>query len=189
MKLPDNISRFLSRHFLDISPEKSRRVKVTNFAEATSVGIIYKEKNESFYVLVKQYVKYLKEEHGIRDILALAYVEDRNVPFWQVHKLEFDYFCKTDLDWRRKPVSLEVDNFVAKSFDILIDLSLEDHAPLMHILAKSKAKFKVGAYHDAKAELFDMMVDLGPNNTFDQYIHKLNHFLTILNKKRDAQPV
>lgn len=189
MKWPDNISRFLSRHFLDVSPEKSRTVKVTNFAESTSVGLIYKEKNESFYVLVKQYVKYLKEEHGIREILAMAYIDDKNVPFWQVHKLEFDYFCKTDLDWRRKPETLEVNNFMAKKFDILIDLSIEEHAPLLHILAKSKARFKVGAYNDSKSNLFDMMVDVGANNTFDQYIHKLNHFLTILNKKRDAQPV
>lgn len=174
---------------MDLKPETNRRVKVNNYAQSTSVGLIYKEKNESFYILVKQFVKYLKAEHGIRDVLAMAYVAEKDIPFWQVQKLEFEFFSPAELDWRLKPSSLEVDNFIAKDFDILIDFTLEPNPPLMYILSKSRARFKVGAYHPAKKEQLDMMVDLPENSTFDAYQKKLNHFLTILNQPKHAAPV
>lgn len=189
MKFADQIKKRLSKYFLDLKPTVQRKVRITNFREARSIGLLYKERNESFYILVKQYVKYLKEEHGIRDILALAYIDEDQIPFWHVHKLEFDYFAKADTDWRMKPKAQQAEDFISRDFDILIDFTLEECQPLMHILAKSRARFKVGAWNHNKAEMLDMMVDLPPNSTFDQYQHKLNHFLTILNKKRDAQPV
>lgn len=188
MKLLDQAREKLSRYFLDVSSNSQRRVKLCNFDQATSVGIIYREKSESFYILVKQYVKHLKAEHGIREVLALAYVDDKQVPFWQVQKLEFEFFSKADLDWRLKPSSMEVDRFLAKDFDILLDFTLDVVPPLHYVLANSQSKFKVGAWHPQKTELFDMMVDINDQNTFDQYLKKLNHFLTILNKKKDAQP-
>lgn len=188
MKLLDQVRERLSKYFLDVSPSSKRRVKLCNFDQATSVGIIYKEKNESFYILVKQYVKHLKAEHGIREVLALAYVDDKQIPFWQVQKLEFEYFSKSDLDWRLKPTSREVDRFLGKDFDILLDFTLDVVPSLQYVLANSQSQFKVGAWHPQKKDLFDMMVDLNNQNTFDQYLKKLNHFLTILNKKKDAQP-
>lgn len=189
MKFFDQIKNALSKSFLDTSPQENRKVKVTNFSQATSVGLIYKEKSESFYILVKQYVQYLKAEHGIRDVLAMAYVEDKHIPYWQVQKLEFEFFSKKDLDWRLKPTSMELDNFIAKDFDILIDLTLEPSPPLMYVLGKSRARFKVGAWSPRKVEILDLLVDLETHSTFDHYIKKLNHFLTILNKHNDPQPV
>lgn len=189
MRLPESILRITSRYFLDLKPETKRRVKLQNFNQARSIGLLYKERGESFYILVKQYVKYLKEEHGIRDIMALAYIDDKQIPFWHVHKLEFDYFSKPDLDWRLKPGGSAVNDFIHRDFDILIDFTLEDVMPLMHILAKSRARFKVGAWNEQKADMLDLMIDLPENSTFDQYQQKLNHFLTILNRKQDAQPV
>lgn len=189
MKWIRDIKKKLSGYFLDLKPQTNRRVKVCNYDQATSVGLIYKEKNESFYILVKQYVKYLKEEHGIRDVLAMAYVDDKHIPHWQVQKLEFEFFSNEHLDWRLKPSSLEVDNFIAKDFDILLDFTLDTPPPLMYVLAQSRARFKVGAWHPKKSDLLDLMVDLKETNTFDEYVNKLNHFLTVLNKQKNAQPV
>lgn len=189
MKLPRNIRYRLSRYFLDLKPAENRRIKVNNYGNARSIGVIYKEKDEAFFILVKQFVKYLKAEHGIRDILTLAYIDDKHIPHWQLHKLEYEYFTIADTDWRLKPKSQGTDDFLARDFDILLDFTLDTPPPLMHILAKSRARFKVGAWNPAKKELLDFMVDLSDKNTFDQYLHKLNHFLTILNKKHDAEAV
>lgn len=189
MKVLNQLRYSLSRYFLDTSPQSNRRVKVNNYAESRSIGIIYKEKDESFYILVKQFVKYLKAEHGIREVLAMAYIENKQIPHWQMHKLEFDYFSVADTDWRLKPNTTNVDDFIAKDFDILIDLTLETHPSLMHILGRSRARFKVGAWNPAKKEQLDFMVDLSENNTFDQYVNKLNHFLTVLNKQKNAEAV
>lgn len=189
MKLPRKIRYWLSSHFLDQKPEGNRRIKVANYGSARSVGVIYKEKDEAFFILVKQFVRYLKAEHGIREIMTMAYIDDKHIPHWQLHKLEYSYFTIADCDWRLKPKSPMTDDFLAKDFDILIDFTQEVLPPLMHLLAKSRARFKVGAWNPNKKELLDFMVDLDDKNTFDQYLHKLNHFLTIINRKQNAEAV
>jgi hypothetical protein len=183
LKLIDNIKFKLGEYFLDKSPATNRRVKVNNFAQATRVGIIYKQKDESFYILVKQYVRFLKEEHGIKNIMAMAYLPEKHVPHYHHHKLEFDYFTVADLNWKMKPEGTHIENFISNDFDILIDLTFENVAPLMYVLAKSRARFKVGAYHESKSNLLDLMIDMNEKTTFDQYLKKVNHFLTTLNKK------
>jgi hypothetical protein len=183
LKLIEDIKFKLGEYFLDKSPVNNRRVKVNNFAQSTRIGIIYKEQDESFFILVKQYVKYLKEEHGIRNIIAMAYLPEKHVPHYHHHKLEFDFFTVAELNWKMKPEGIHIENFIANDFDILIDLTLDAISPLVYVLAKSRAHFKVGAFHTEKDELLDLMIDMDGKSTFDQYLKKINHFLTTLNKK------
>lgn len=183
MKLFNNIKHKLGEYFLDKSPELNRRIKVNNFDESTSVGIIYKERDEAFFILVKQYVKYLKGEHGLKNVMAMAYLPETHVPYYHQHKLEFDYFTVADLDWKMKPSVIQIDNFISTDYDILIDLTFETVSPLIYVLAKSRARFKVGAFHDEKSNLLDLMIDMNDKTTFDQYLKKVNHFLTTLNRK------
>lgn len=159
-----------------------RKPAVRNFNDARSIGILYKEKGESFYILVKQYVKYLQDEHGIRDIMALAYVDDKKVlPFYQVHKLKYDYFTKVNLDWRMEPNGDEVNSFLSRDFDILIDFEKEPCLPLRFILAKSNANFKVGYYAEANEPFYDLMLVTKDSATFDDYIAQINHYLKRIN--------
>lgn len=162
--------------------KSERKPSVHNFEDARSIGIIYKEKGESYYILVKQYVKYLRDEHGIRDIMAFAYIDDKKVvPFYQVHKLKYDYFTKANLDWRMEPHGDEVSNFLSRDFDILIDLEKEPCLPLRFILAKSNASFKVGYYAEANEPFYDLMMATKESATFDDYIAQINHYLKRIN--------
>jgi hypothetical protein len=47
--------------------------KVKNLDEALSVGIIYNLDREDTYHLVKKYVKFLREQEGIKKIMALGF--------------------------------------------------------------------------------------------------------------------
>lgn len=184
MKFINDIKTFFGEKLLKSKLHTPRKAAVHNFADARSVAILYKEKGESFYILVKQYVKYLREEHGIRDIMAMAYIEDkRALPHYHVHKLKYDYFTSAELNWRMEPTCDQVRKFVSEPFDILIDFEKEACLPLRFVLAESQAAFKVGYYHPDNEPYYDMMLASGENDTFDEYIRQVNHYLTLINKK------
>lgn len=183
MKWIDDIRRFFGEKRLAAKLNVDRHPRVHNFDDARSVGILYKEKGEGFYILVKQYVKYLRSEHGIRDIMALCYIDEKGaVPHYHVHKLKFDYFQKNQLDWRFEPQCDQVRNFVETEYDILIDLEREPSLPLQFVLAESHARFKIGQYQKDNEKYYDLMIDVSKDATFDEYIKQINHYLTLINR-------
>jgi hypothetical protein len=182
LKWLDNIKEKLGRRILPSKINQNRLIEVSNFHNARSVGLIYREKGEGFYILVKQYVKYLKAEHGIREVLAMSYIDQKNhVPHYHLHRLKFDYFTKGELNWKMQPDCDQVNRFVQNPFDILIDLEREPVLPLLFLLAESHAKFKIGYYSQPMEEFYDLMIDVKPEATFDEYVQQVNHYLTRLN--------
>ncbi len=183
MKWIENIKKIAGQRLLKKKLKNNRKSTVHNFSDARSVGILYKEKGESFYILVKQYVKYLQDEHGIREIMALAYIDDKKeLPFYQMHKLKYEFFTRASLDWRLEPHSEETTAFIEKEFDILIDFENEPVLPLRFVLAQSQARFKVGYYSPQNEPFFDLMFETKENGTFDEYIKQINHYLKLINK-------
>lgn len=183
MKWLDNIKEKFGWSRLRKDRPPLRTKEVHNFEDAQSVGILYKEKGEGFYILVKQYVKYLKSKHGIRDVMAFCYIDEKgNVPHYQVHKLKYDYFDKSEVNWRMEPISSQATKFVETEYDILIDLEREPVLPLQFILARSRARFKVGYFGTGRSEYYDLMIDVPPHATFDEYINQVNHYLTLINR-------
>ena len=186
MEFIDNFRKIFGRSYLKKISHTNRQKAVSNFNEAKSVALIYKEKDESFFILVKQYVKFLKAEYGIREVMAMAYIDNKKtVPHYHLHRLKFDYFTRAELDWRLDPKCDHVAHFTNMEFDILIDLDRETTLPLQLVLAKSKAKFKVG-YHNSKNEvLYDMMLKTDVHTTFDTYIAQVNHYLNLINTRHE----
>lgn len=183
MKWLDDIRKQLGRRRLLNEDRPTRRRKVHNFSDARSVGILYREKGEGFFILVKQYVKYLRTEHGIREIMALGYIDQKgHVPHYHVHKLKYDYFHRGEVNWRFEPNCRQATDFIHKDYDLLIDLEREPVLPLQFILARSKAHFKVGYYNPDLEDFYDLMIDLPPQATFDEYVNQVNHYLTLINK-------
>lgn len=182
MKLIDDIGRFFGLRQLKAELQAARSTRVSNFGSAKSVALVYEEKGESFFILVKQYVDYLKSEHGIREVMAFAYIPDKKaIPHWQVHKLKYDYFSKGETTWKQEPAGDAFNLFVNKPYDILIDLERHPVLPLQFCIARSKATFKVGHYHEDREALYDLMFKTDERGAFDAYISQLNHYLKRIN--------
>jgi len=167
--------RLLSRADTRVKP------KVANFGRARSVALVYREKGEGFFILVKQYVKYLKAEQGIPEVLAMAFIEDeKHVPHYHLHRLRYDYFTGNDTDLFSEPNCEETTKFSDRDFDILIDLEKEPPLELRYLVQRCKARFKVGYYSEENSFLYDMMIDAGERATFDEYAKQVNHYLNII---------
>jgi hypothetical protein len=93
--------------------------------------------------------------------------------------LSADYFSKKNLNWYGKPDFIQLNDFLNKNFDLLLDFSQNDLPPLHYILSTSKAKLLVGANEYAK-DLYDVFIkdeteldSLKLLKTFHNYLLKL----------------
>lgn len=158
-----------------------RNAKVVNLAEAKSVALIYRVEDEKKVQLVKNYVKHLKEEEGIRKIMALGFYPGKEMPGFVKPQLEFEFFCRKELQWNERPGGNVVKNFCNEYYDILIDLEQEEIIPLRYILNWSKAKFKVGYFTGEFKNYYDLMMELQKPDLAD-YLAQVNYYLSIINK-------
>jgi hypothetical protein len=153
--------------------------KLIPFDKAKSIGILYDSTNEKYFELVKRYVKEIRELHH-KEVLALGYYDQNELPPMRFSKLGLDFFTRKTLNWHYKPVNPIVKNFISREFDILIDLHTGNNIPFRYIVAMSKAQFKIGKYDKATASFYDFMISTGDHLALPQFIEQVNHYLKSL---------
>ena len=166
--------------------EEKRPFTPLNVHEYRSVGVLYHCDSEETHKKVKVFVDFLRKEIGVRDVMAMAFVDEKEIPSYLIAKLNFVQICRKDLDWKMMPRGNEVANFITEPFDVLIDLSLEDVLPIQYMVAGSRAAFKVGRKEGLNEELNDMLIDMAGSKSLSQYINHVNKYLHMLNAKEQT---
>ncbi len=161
-----------------------RDKKIINLGDAEKIGILYFLPDEPTYRTISKYVKKLQEAG--KNVKALGYVKSKRLTGQFMPKLSYDFLYPTGLSWNFKPVSMAARDFTEKEFDILLDLSTEEHLPLLFITALSNAKFKAGMQSKRKAKHLDLMISLGEEDGLDKLILQIDHYLSIINKKNES---
>lgn len=172
----------IGRYYLNKESATNRYPHIMNFHNAKTIGLLYVSSSESSVIMMKQYMKSLKAEYGTRQMMALAFVDEKEAPFYHQHKLEFDFFSRKDLNWFGKPKCDVIKNFVNRDYDILVDLTDGDHTPLNYVLKNSRAKFKVGKFSGEIDEAYDLCIDVRESATLEDYMKQVNYFLNKINK-------
>jgi hypothetical protein len=135
----------------------SRATVMRNLYDAQHIGIIYNASDGVSFDIIKDLVKRLSRDEV--KVSVLGFVNSKKLPEDYLYRTGFDFFSKIDLNWYSKPVSLVVDQFMQEEFDLLIDLSLDDHYPIRYITALSHAHYKAGRYSENESHL-DFMIDI-----------------------------
>lgn len=185
MRLLDRIKEWMGTRRLLRDLPADRKPIARNIALARKIAIVYVVEDEAAHNHVRNYVKRIKEELGISNIMALGYSDDKVLPFYLHAKLNFDAICQKDLNWYRIPQGNAVENFMAEEYEILIDLTLQDRLPIQYIVAKSRARFKVGRLSDSNKRLLDMMIDMAGSQSLPQYIQQVHRYLSMINAKTE----
>jgi hypothetical protein len=183
MKWLDDIKEWLGRRRLVREAAADRKPIARNLGQVNKVAIVYLVTDEAAYKQVRNYVKKIKEELGIVRIMALGFVPEKELPHYMHAKLNFDAFTRKDLNWYRIPGGNTVNNFIAEEYEVLIDLTLNDTLPLQYIVAKSRARFKVGRYSSTNRHLLDMMIDMAGTQSLPQLIKQVDHYLMMVNAR------
>jgi hypothetical protein len=183
MKLFDRFKEWLGMRRLLRETMPDRHPVARNLAHCVKVGIVYSAVDEKAHGDVRNYVKKLKDELGLHRIQCLGYADVKDLPAYLNAKLNFDAFCLKDLNWYRIPGGSTVNNFVQEDHDVLIDLTLDDHLPLQYVVAKSRARFKVGRLSDSNKRFLDMMIDTAGAHSLPQLIANMDRYLLMINAK------
>ena len=155
-----------------------RHCQMTNLKDAKRIGILYTLDDVPDYERVSEFVSLLQGDH--KEVKALGFVKNRNLVQRFLPKLSYDFFSKRDLTWFYKPIHKQVKDFIEKEFDLLIDLSLQDNFPLKYISGLSNALCRVGKFSDKNTEYYDLMIDLKPSMTSEEYLGQVQHYLTVI---------
>ena len=178
-RLMQRLKKTLGVRLFHQESEPLRLRKGCNFHSAERVAFIYLDSDEEFFKSLKKYAKYLKENFNIKSVMMMGFVDqpDKKIPIWQQHKLESEFFSRSNLNWYLKPVS-GVKNFIADDYDILIDFSGGNTLPLNYVFKESRAKMKVGALGSRAARNCDFILNMGNQFGVDKYIVQLNAYLS-----------
>ncbi len=183
MKWFDRIKEWMGRRRLLRELPRDRKPIAKNLALARKVAIVYVATDEKAFTHVKNYVKRVKEELGISQIMALGLCDEKSLPHYLHPRLNFEAITLKDLNWYRIPQGNTVQNFMADEYEVLIDLSLEDRLPVQYIVAKSRARFKVGRYSESNKRILDMMIDMAGSQSLSQLIQQTHHYLLMVNSQ------
>jgi hypothetical protein len=138
-----------------------RNAEVCNIHKANSIGILFNATQQLSFEIIKELVKNLTTKTNTIDVLG--YVDTKQLIDHYLYRKGFDFFTRKQLNWYFKPLNSNVDEFIKKPFDLLLDLSLDQPFPIRYILAHSEAKFKAGKYTEG-AEYLDFMIDISKEN-------------------------
>jgi len=175
-----NLRTRIGQYYFRKDQSKSdRQRQITNLKDAKRIGILYTLDDVPDYERVSEFVTQLQGEH--KEVKALGFVKNKNLIQRFLPKLSYDFFSNRDLTWFYKPIHNKVKDFIDKEFDILIDLSLNDNFPLKYISGLSNALLRVGTYSDQNTDYYDLMIDLKPSMTSEDYLGQVQHYLTVIN--------
>ena len=182
MNIIKNIRLTFGNWFLKKKLKSVKRKKsVHSFNSAQNAGIIFNVNHLDNFEAIDQFMKYLSGKN--LQVFALVYIHGKKIPDELTAKQKINFFTKKDINFYYKPKSKLVNNFIEKEFDILIDLSNENHFPLTLVNNLSKASFKVGQ-DNLTGRDYDLMFSLKKNQGIDFYIEQIKHYLSQINKEK-----
>jgi len=91
-------------------------------------------------------------------------------------------FSVADTNRLFKPASFSVQHFLSTHYDIVLDLSTEDHYPLLYVLAEVKAGLKVSLDSERKMALADLMIRMQTGDDPSLLFGQMTHYLEQINK-------
>lgn len=153
---------------------KHKRVSV-DFKHAQTIGLLFDATELVDRELVLKFAEDL-EKSG-KKVHLLGFFKQKS----GTENSSFASFNLKSLDFKWLPTkSKDVQDFMQRELDILINLSLVETEPLEYISAFSKAKFRVGP-STQRTECYEMMIDLENKTNIKSFIKQVVLFLETMN--------
>lgn len=118
-----------------------------------------------------------KELHLLpKDIKLFSFIESKK----KLPSLRQNQVQTKDFDWKGVMHNQNAQEFLDRSFDVLVGLYKGKHEFLDLLVATSNAKFKVG-FHGSDERLYDLLLGVEPTNV-SAFKQELKKYLEILDK-------
>ena len=143
-----------------------------SYADARQIGVLFSVEDKAKHEVVKDFIR--KLEHDGKQVKVMEYLP----PDKQNFEFKFDFFTENDVSFWGKITSANALKFADTTFDYLVYLDTEPNPLLLHLLARSKAKCRVGRQGENSPSYFEFMVQATSNvkelaDTIHRYIVQL----------------
>jgi len=154
--------------------KSNRRIKkYLQIGEARHIAILY-EWSGTHYHRLMQIIK--SDVFKAADIELVGYLPVKPAKH---ENPGMGVFTANDVDWKMLPKPLPViSQFLKKEYDIVFDISLNDHIPLMYLMANAKSKLTVSLFSGRKKQVADILIHLNDQNAEMEIVLKhMTHYL------------
>lgn len=137
------------------------------YKKAVSVGVIFTVEDRKKHDHIKNLIR--KLEHDGKQVKALGYLP----PDQENYEFLFDFFTYREISmWGNITASSAV-KFAATPFDFLLYLDTTPNEFILNLVAKSKAKCRIGKFWKDGEQYFEMMIESnGDSRTFIDELYR-----------------
>ena len=151
-----------------------------DFDQTKSIGILFDATEDNSRKEVMKYAELLSKNG--KQVKLLGFINDK----LKEASFPFKYFTKQNLSWSLVPKGTEIEEFIKKDFDVLINLYLPDrliglkNLPIEYISTFSKADLRVGPFSE-NHESYDLIIDTPQGTDLQHLIKQVDFFLNRIN--------
>ncbi len=147
----------IGNHFISFHSKRQLQKKVRRFSsscnDASSIGVICSHKSLIGQDnAIEEFVEELKNRG--KKVTLLVFHENSS----NIDGIASNSFSKRDLNffgiWKKERVRV----FIEKEFDFLINLDLDYNVFVSNIVARSKARCRIGIYNDETKPFLELMI-------------------------------
>lgn len=146
-----------------------------NYGDARNIGIIFSVVDKEKHEAIKQFIRKLEEEG--KKVTVLSYLAKGK----ENYEFRFDFFTESDLSFWGNFTIGSVINFVENNFDYLFHIDLEPNLMIENILARSKAKCRIGKFVGNVSDIYDLMIKPEDEN-IQNLIEQMHYYTRKLSK-------
>lgn len=145
-----------------LKKNKSLRSSIP-YKQALTVGVLFTVEDKKKHDDIKEFIHKLEQDGKKVQVLEYLPVKKDNYEFM------FDFFTIKDISFWGKIESEKTLKFSDTPFDYLFCMDTERNPMVLYLLARSKAKCRVGRFQDQEKSFFELMIDSngGTKNLID----------------------
>lgn len=123
------------------------------YKKAVSIGVIFSVEDRQKHDDIKEFIK--KLEHDGKQVKVMEFLPANQ----ENYEFLFDFFNVREISFWGNITSRNAIDFADTPFDFLIYLDSSPNSLILNLVAKSKAKCRVGKFWNEAQPYFEMMIE------------------------------
>jgi len=166
--------KIAGRNLSSLLDGKERSPVLCTVSQAKRIGILFElEAANRINTLLKEAVFQNKQV----ELLAFDPLRPRKDRLLPDHA-----FSIRDTNWFGRPDHQAIRRFLDREYDMLIDLTIADHFPMLFVAALTEARLKLSLHSETKKRIADIMISMPPGADPLDLFRQMQHYLDQLNK-------